>query len=585
MKLLSTKIFLGYLLVICLLTGLILALAYNSIRSHYIETYISDLKNLNYSIREQVIDHFEKGEFLKLDSLVKLVGKNIQHRITVIDINGKVLADSQRDPEVLTNHSDRPEFLGALKNNYGSALRYSSSVQHDMLYVAIPLRIGAMTIGAQRVSISLADINILAGKLTYEIIKVSVIALVFALIVVIIISKTITKPIKELSTAAAKVSSGDFNVVIKSKGKDEIGNLISNFNNMTNRLKHLFDKVNSQKEEFITLIRSIIDGLVVMDTKGIILLSNDSFGEMLGIEHPLGKQFYELIPESQFESLFNQVVKKRQSLTEEIELSGKYFLCSASYIASSNEVVFLLHDITEIKKVEKIKRDFVINVSHELRTPLTAIKGFVETLEDEINGKEEDSETKRYLSIISRHTDRLITIVQDLLVLSKLEESGAQLMVSKVNLKTLIENLLKIFEQKIAEKKLKLICDFSLELPEIQVDTFKIEQVFMNLIDNAIKYTDEGEIRINAVNRGDYAEITVEDTGLGIPKDDLHRIFERFYIVDKSRSRKVGGSGLGLSIVKHIILLHNGSIEAESERGAGTRFRIKLPFKHIKSDN
>lgn len=582
MKLLSTKIFIGYLLVICLLTGMIVGISYNTIKNHYNEAYINDLKNINYSMHEQVSQYLLAGKFSELDTLVKRIGNNINHRITVISPNGIVLADSQRDPKQLKNHSDRPEIVDAIKQSFGSSIRYSTSVQDDMMYVAMPLKNDNKLIGVLRLSISLESLSTLAGKLTFDILKVSVVVLFITLLLVLFFSKTVTKQINHLSVAARKVSSGDFDVQLKIRGKDEIAELIVNFNNMTSRLKQLFEKVLSQKEEFITLIRSIKDGLVVLDTNGVVLLSNSSFCDIIGASEIVGRYYYEVIPESQFANLFNQIVKKRNSFTDEIEMAKHDFLCSASFIESSNEIVFLLHDITEIKKVERIKRDFVINVSHELRTPLTAIKGFVETLEDELDGKE-DSETRHYLDIISRHTDRLITIVQDLLLLSKLEETGMQLLVSSVDIKKLIENLLKIFEQKLAEKNLKILCDFENSFPQIQVDPFKMEQVFVNLIDNAIKYTDEGEIRIRASIKENVAVIIVEDTGLGIPKEDLHRIFERFYIVDKSRSRKVGGSGLGLSIVKHIVLLHNGTIDVESERGAGTRFIIRLPITHIKS--
>ena len=232
-----------------------------------------------------------------------------------------------------------------------------------------------------------------------------------------------------------------------------------------------------------------------------------------------------------------------------------------------------LYDITTIKNLEKTKKDFVSNVSHELRTPLTAIKGFVETLQD----TNSDDKNKHYLNIISRHTDRVIRIVNDLLLLSKLEGAPGNLELEKVNLKNLIENILKIFEQSLKEKKLALKFNASNSLPIINADPFKLEQVFINLIDNAIKYTERGEIAISLNSYNETVTIEIQDTGICIPQEHLSRIFERFYVVDSSRSRKLGGTGLGLSIVKHIVLLHNGKIDVKNIPGVGTNFVVSLP--------
>jgi two-component system phosphate regulon sensor histidine kinase PhoR len=221
-----------------------------------------------------------------------------------------------------------------------------------------------------------------------------------------------------------------------------------------------------------------------------------------------------------------------------------------------------------------MKKDFVVNVSHELRTPLTAIKGFVETLDEDANDK-----NRHYIEIIRRHTDRLINIVQDLLTLSEIEERQTQLMLSKVDIRVLLENLTKIFEYKLAEKNLKLIVHVDEAFPKIKIDPFKMEQVFVNLIDNAIKYTDEGFIKISAFQMDDKAIIEIMDTVIGIPKEHHPRIFERFYTVDKSRSKKHGGTGLGLSIVKHIVLLHQGEIIVDTNPDGGTKFVISIPVK------
>jgi two-component system phosphate regulon sensor histidine kinase PhoR len=256
-------------------------------------------------------------------------------------------------------------------------------------------------------------------------------------------------------------------------------------------------------------------------------------------------------------------------LSDNIKLDGRNYLCSISFLSSSGQIVLTLHDITQIMQLSTIKKDFVVNVSHELRTPLTAIKGFVETLEVEKVGK-----SKRYLEIIKRHTDRLISIVQDLQQLSELE-AMEQLEPETVNLAQLLQPILKMFETQLASKGLDV--ELNLDDVEVSADPFKLEQVFINLIDNSIKYTEKGRITISAEQDAKQTRIVVQDTGIGIPKEHLPRIFERFYVVDKSHSRKMGGTGLGLSIVKHIVQAHRGTITIESEVRGGTKVTITLP--------
>lgn len=236
------------------------------------------------------------------------------------------------------------------------------------------------------------------------------------------------------------------------------------------------------------------------------------------------------------------------------------------------EMIILLSDITGITNLEKIKKDFIVNVSHELKTPLTAIKGFVETLDEEENIKNKD-----YIDIIKRHTDRLIFIVQDLLHLSSLEEGGGGAEIEKVDLEHLIEKIIRMFDEKVKGKSIKLNFRLINKVPQLSGDIFKLEQMFINLIDNAIKYTDKGNIYISLDKDNESIIIVIQDEGIGISDEHLSRIFERFYVVDKSRSRKLGGTGLGLSIVKHIVMLHRGTVDVDSVQGKGTKFTIKLP--------
>jgi len=346
------------------------------------------------------------------------------------------------------------------------------------------------------------------------------------------------------------------------------------FNNMIFKVKSLFEEISIQKEELAGIIKSIREGLLVIDMEGKILLSNDGFKQIVRKDDILGNYYWEIISNNKFADFVKKTQKKRKSYFDEIEIDGKYYLCSYNFLDAKKETVIIISDITQLKILENIKKDLVVNVSHELRTPLTAIKGFIETLEDEIG-----EEHKNYIEIIHRHTNRLINIVEDLMTLSKLEDSSSKLEKSIVNIKDILDNVYKIFVQRLNEKNLKFELKIEENLPKISVDIYRIEQLFINLIDNAIKYTDYGTIFVDISATDEMMQIIIEDTGIGIPKDKIERIFERFFTVDKSRSRKVGGTGLGLSIVKHIVLQHSGEIKLESELGRGTKFIVLLPLK------
>jgi len=369
------------------------------------------------------------------------------------------------------------------------------------------------------------------------------------------------------------VAKGDFNTRVSLKSNNEIKELADSFNYMTEQISTLFTQLSYQKEELNSIISSINEGLCVIDKNGAISISNESFRKTVQNDSVKGKLYWKVIRKTRFDELMKRVRNDQKSIVDEIEFNNQIFLCSATLCSNKEDIVATLYDITTIKNLEKTKKDFVSNVSHELRTPLTAIKGFVETLQE----TNSDDKNKHYLNIISRHTDRVIRIVNDLLLLSKLEGAPVNLELEKVNLKNLIENILKIFEQSLKEKKLALKFNASNSLPIINADPFKLEQVFINLIDNAIKYTERGEISISLNSYNETVTIEIQDTGICIPQEHLSRIFERFYVVDSSRSRKLGGTGLGLSIVKHIVLLHNGKIDVKNIPGVGTNFVVSLP--------
>ncbi len=567
-----SKIFIGYLLIIFALSSLILVLSLNTIRDFYRDTLTAHLKTLGYTLNPEVVELLGTGRANQLDDFIKKLGSRIHTRVTIIATDGTVLADSDENPKSMENHSRRPEVAEALQGNTGKSVRFSSTADRDMLYVAVPIETDGKIAGVIRTSLFLKDIDNLLTRLNYHVAWISLAVVLIALLGALFISNGIVQPIKNLTSAARKVASGDFSVRVFLKSKDELRDLADNFNRMNEEMQSVFTELSKQKEELSGIIHSLQEGLLVVDKQGRIIRANESFQRLAGDQPVEGKLYWEAMRNPQLAELLMKAGTEKRNFMEEVTLGDRIFICSVTPLKGGEEIVSIFHDVTEIKEIEKIKKDFVTNVSHELRTPLTAIKGYAETLRKEVD----TAQGKRYLEIVERNTNRLINIVSDLLLLSSLEEKTT-LELEDVNLGGFLENVIRIFEQKLQDKGLSLAVDVKPNLPTIKADAFKLEQMLMNLLDNAIKYTDHGEIAISAGVQENQVRIQVRDTGIGIPKENIPRIFERFYVVDKSRSRKSGGTGLGLSIVKHIVLLHKGTINIESALGKGTSVTVTLP--------
>ena len=394
---------------------------------------------------------------------------------------------------------------------------------------------------------------------------------IIAFLISVFYSYSITKPIDKLAEQIEKISEGEFTEFQYPLNR-HYSKIFSNLNEISNKLQQYNTKLSKRKEGFNIIIESIKEAIWIQNEKGMIRTYNTSFASLVQIKDIKNQYFWNVIRIKVLYDIVDKYFKNPQSKTEEIEFDSKHFLCSTSHSEFSRETVFILYDITEFRQLEAIKKDFVLNVSHELRTPLTSIKGYLETFEDDL-----DEKNKSYVEIIKRNTERLIHIVNDLLTLSRLEHDNS-LETEAIRVNDFLDNISHIFAHRINEKGLKLVIKQNNPESEIRADVYKLEQVFINLIDNAIKYTDEGKITISTSNDKSNLIFKITDNGSGIAEEHLPRLFERFYVVDKSRSRRMGGTGLGLSIVKHIINLHNGIIEVESEIGEGTTFIIKLPI-------
>jgi len=565
------KIISSFAITILSLMLLIYMFSSFAIKKHYKNTLTQNLININKSLAYEIQDYFSNNDYNSLDKFVKDIGCQINTRITIISAKGLVLADSEKDPKLMENHRYRPEIEKAIKGENGMAMRYSKTLKTEMLYVTMPLSINNEIFCVIRTSLFMNDVKKLINDLSQKIMIISFLVFLFSIVMSIILSKYISKPVEKLISAAKQVSAGDFTTRVFLDRNDDINILAESFNEMTEEIQNLFQKIKSEKNSLNCIISSIDEALLVIDIHGKVILTNNGIKNVTDKEMQ-GRSFWEIIRDENFEKFITKIKEEKKNFSEEWKWQKKYFLCSFGYVYLKNEIVIVFHDITKKKEMEMIKKDFVSNVSHELRTPLTAIKGFVETLKEE----EKEQDKLHYLQIIEKHTNRLINIVKDLLILSNLEETG-KVQKESINLYKLVKDQEKVFEKRINEKSLKFNIQIDDDLSEFFGDRFRLEQMFINLIDNAIKYTDKGEINVQIRNITDKIEIIVRDTGIGIGEEHFNRLFERFYVVDKSRSRKIGGTGLGLSIVKHIVLLHDGNINVESKTGKGTEFIINLP--------
>lgn len=569
---LFSKVFGGYLLIICILLLFIPLVSFKLIRTYYVDSLTENLKNVAITTSPQIVSFLEKRHFKELDAFLKNLKGKVNARITVINKEGAVLADTERDPATMESHKIRPEIIDALSGGVGKFMRFSVTLEEEMLYVALPIEKDGNIFGVVRMSIPLKQINTLLNDLQMRIIIGIAIITLLSISIAFLLSRGLSKPVATLVRAAKNFAKGEFQTRVYLSTEGELKELGASFNEMAGRMEDLFGNLSRRNEELDTIVSSIQEMLLVLDKNGRIKLINESFKKALDTENVQDKFYWEVMRCPDFGELIKKVTQERKNHIQEIEFRDKNYLCSVTFLSSKEEMVAVLYDITELKNLERMKKDFVANISHELRTPLTAIKGFVETLEEE-----ETIKNVQYLEIIKRHTDRLMNIVSDLLLLSELEQTGNALVAEDISLVNLAENILKVFEQGAKEKGLQLKLVAREDLRTVQADPFKLEQVFINLLDNAIKYTEKGEVSITLTQKDSNSVIEVQDTGIGIPKEHLSRIFERFYVVDKSRSKKLGGTGLGLSIVKHIVLLHGGTIEVDSSLGIGTKITITLP--------
>ncbi|MDI6860742.1 MAG: ATP-binding protein [Caldisericia bacterium] len=539
------------------------------IRREFIKSYELNLIMIANSISEEIKKFHKENRINEIDSFIKSIKILEGYRITIIDENGVVLGDSIFNIEFMDNHKSRPEVIEALNEKIGKSIRFSTTTNEDMLYIAVPINIDNKKV-VIRTSLSLKELNRVIFTLISEITTISIISFLIGFYILYLYSKKIRESLNLINLKISKIIKGEFKdkIILKNEEFKEID---ENINILGEKIENLLDQVDINKDRLNSILTSTDEVIFVVDQQGIITFANKKFEEFFNEKNFINKYYWSIIKDLDILTFIENGLKRDFFEKKEFEKLNGFYLISKSLIDKTKERIFTIFDITSIKKFEEIKRDFVKDASHELKTPITVIKGFIETIENEVKNK-------KYIEIIKRNIDRMINIINDLLTLSKLEEKK-EIEMKEFDFKKTLQNILKIFEEKIKNKGLDLILDIKTKDTTILGDEFKIEQVLINLIDNAINYTDSGYIKISFYKDMENAYFEIEDSGIGIPKESLNRIFERFYVVDKSRSRKSGGTGLGLSIVKHIIILHKGKIEVESELGKGTKFKITLPQK------
>jgi len=540
---------------------------------------------------EVLVPSLENPKIDEVQSIVSSLGGKTGVRITIIDDNGVVLGDTDKNPREMENHSERPEIKKAFNNEIGESSRYSSTLQKEMFYVAVPYQQkngGSLTV--IRTSLPLSIIQQTLLPLESKVIYMGIALTIFALLLSFAVSKTTTKSLSGIISISEELAKGNLNVDIPvSESKGEIPKITMALNHMAQKLNEVFIQLSHEKTQLEAVLSAMSEGVMVVSEKGNIIIINDALKKMFNLmDEPFQKPYWEVLRNRDVIKLIDGVLESWKPDNKEVFYlypEERYYLANVIPLKSpEKEIIVVMFDITEFKRLENIKADFIANVSHELRTPLTAIKGYTETLEED--AFENPQEQKHFLKIIKRHADRLINIVSDLLVLSEVEgrdalsEENDNGDFEDVNIDEVIRSSLEALKSKAIDKELKVSFKPSVNDHIITANRYLLEQMFINLIDNAVKYTPElGEIGIEITDQNKDLLIEIYDTGIGIPKESLPRIFERFYRVDKTRSRKMGGTGLGLSIVKHIVIIHGGKIDVKSEEGNGSRFCISLPKK------
>ena len=510
-------------------------------------------------------------------------------RITLIDVSGQVIADTERDPKNMENHLDRPEVLDALRNNEGMSTRYSRTIGYSFMYRALRLKTNEFD-GILRLSVPLIKLKNIQRQITVLSFLSILIGTILAMIIALRITNTISEPIQELMKAAKDISKGKLSRRVYVDTIDEIGMLSRTFNYMSIQLEDQVRELKDRTLKLESILSSMIEGIIAIDKDFNIMLINPVSIMLFDIDKDevIGKPVLEVVRNPQIYNILEASIQEGDYTVKEVIIRSKKEKIVRIYAnpifsnvgeADILGTLLVIEDITNIRKLEQMRTEFVSNVTHELKTPLTSIRGFVDTLR---NGAIEDTRiAKRFLEIIEVEAERLQRLIQDILLLSEIETKDGlwDENIEELSVRSVIQEIADILSYKIQEKNILFALEISKEIPSVEMNRDRLKQILINLLDNAIHYTPEaGRVSLRCFKQEKNLVMEVEDNGVGIPEEDIPRIFERFYRVDKDRSRKKGGTGLGLSIVKHIVKLYDGEIYVKSQVERGSIFSITLPL-------
>lgn len=516
-----------------------------------------------------------------VDVLTKDLGGQIQARVTIIAQDGMVLGDSQENPATMENHATRPEVKDALTWGMGESYRYSSTLNQRMLYVAVPIINQGTVLGVARVALPMTAIEKSVGYLTLSIILAMLTLTILMIVAAGLIARSTTQPIRHLTKATRQIAAGQLGQKIVVQSGDEVGQLGNAFNEMSSSLTRTMEAVSAEKARLWTVLNNMADGVILADEEGNISGANPAAGRLFGFDniHAIGKPVIEMVRDHEVDALLKICLQTsiEQSIQFESGMTKRFIRAIAAPIADgkTGEILFLFQDLTEVRNLQTMRRELVGNISHELRTPIAGIKAMVETLRD---GAMDDKEASGdFLARIESEVDRLSQTVSELTALSRIEGGKSELRIEPLNLNLLVEDVIEQLKPLAEKQQVTVSVNLSPELPRVSADRDRIRQTMINLLHNAVKFNKPGG-KVTLSTRADVSCVTVAiaDTGMGISKEDLAHVFERFYKADKARSQ--GGSGLGLAIAKHTVLAHGGNIWVTSEQGKGSVFSFSLPL-------
>ena len=585
-KRLLLHLFPSYLLITLISLIAVTWYASNSTRHFFLDQTAADLLTRARLLENQIPQFLGPLETSVVDAMCKEIGVSSATRITVILPSGVVIGDSNEDPAIMDNHALRPEIIEARKGNIGQSIRFSTTLQKRMMYVAIPLKDKEEIIALIRAALPVTAIDQALKSIQIKIILGGLFIALLAAGISFYVSRRIIRPIEKLKKGADVFAKGDLSYRMPGTDLVEIDSLIETLNQMAGQLEDRLNTIVRQKNELAAVLSSMAEGVMAVDMDEQIISINKAAARIFEnlSENLLNRSIPEVIRNPDLQKFINKALTSKKNLEEDITLyqGGERIL----YVHNTpledldsqrRGILVVLNDVTHLRKLENMRKDFAANVSHEIKTPLTAIKGFVETLRT--GERNEPKETEQFLAIIEKHVNRLTAIIEDLIKLSKIEQQDekSEIQLEENSVKSVISSAIQTCREKANSKEITI----GLACPEdisVRLDSRLMAQAMVNLLDNAINYSREkSDIQISASLKDNELMIRVQDHGIGIPKENLSRLFERFYRVDKARSRELGGTGLGLAIVKHIAHAHGGRVSVESILGKGSTFSLHLP--------